>query len=194
MVLLTFAHLGEAQEFVNRKHTQKVDFHFSGLYKSDDEILLITKEGVQSTTERMASVCTYFSNKISHVINLGIAGSLSDNLQINQLYGIRKIFNENEIERTFQSEDARSKIDCITASHRVMDDGYAERLSKIAQIVDRELWACASVCSLFNLPFKSYKLISDRAGSLTSMDDIKKQIPLLSKHLFDFYKKLDNNI
>jgi hypothetical protein len=60
-------------------------------------------------------------------------------------------------------------------------------------MVDRELWACGSVCGFFKLPLKSYKLISDRAGSDSSIHKVKNRADEFSKHLFDFYKKLDLN-
>jgi nucleoside phosphorylase len=194
MILLTFAHKGEAQEFIKRKHTIAVDFYFEGIYRNDNELLIVTKEGLQSTTERLASVCTYFGNKIKLVINFGIAGSLSKRLQINQIYGIQKVFLEplqSAKSPIFTTYEQNSRIDCITAFNPVLDDSYAYNLAKIAQVVDRELWACASVCALFRLPLKSYKLISDKAGSKTASEQIRNRTSQYSKHLFDFYKKLD---
>jgi len=194
MILLAFAHKGEAREFIQRKHTIPVDFYFDGVFRNDNEILLITKEGIQSTTERMSSVCTYFGNKIEMAINLGIAGSLDKRLQVNQIYGINKIYVEPLLindTRIFSTWQQNSKVDCITAFNPVLDDKYAKRLAKFANVVDGELWACASVCSLYKIPLKSYKLISDRAGSNTSLQGIKRKASVFSKHLFDFFKKLD---
>ncbi len=58
MLLLTIAHHGEAQEFIRRKYKQTVEFHFKGLYRSDDGMLLICGEGIQIATMRLCS-CLY---------------------------------------------------------------------------------------------------------------------------------------
>ena len=193
MLLLTIAHQGEAKEFIKRKHTQAVDFHFPGVYRDDKEILLITGEGIQLTTLRMTALCTYFSNKIDRVINMGIAGSLDSSLQLNQIYGIRSVHHEYHGEQgypSFQCMETHSRFDCVSATKRVDNDIYAQSLEKIAPIVDRELWAIGSVCNQFNLPFKSYKLISDSAGKSTNDQQVKSRAISFSKHLFDFYKNL----
>jgi purine-nucleoside phosphorylase len=92
MLLLTFAHKNEAHVFIERKHTLPVDFSFPGLYRGDDQLLLITGEGVTSTLQKLSTVCEYFGGKLHQVLNLGVAGSLTSDLQVNQIYGIRKVF------------------------------------------------------------------------------------------------------
>ena len=193
MLLITMAHRGEAQEFIKRKYTQPTEFYFRGIYRSNEDILLLTGEGIQSTTIRLTAVCTYFGNKIDRVINMGIAGALDPALQLNQIYGIRRVcheFSDNPEYGSFQCVETFSKYDCITACRRVNDDKYAADLKNRAQIVDRELWAIGSVSSHFNLPFKSYKLISDYAGKITDSGQIRENAFDYSKHLFDFYKNL----
>ena len=193
MLLLTMAHHGEAQEFIKRKYTQPTDFYFRGIFRSNEDILLLTGEGIQNTTIRMTAVCTYFGNKIDRVLNMGIAGALDPSLQLNQIYGIRRVShefsNDNEY-GSFTCVKTFSKFDCITACRRVNDDKYVADLKNKAQIVDRELWAIGSVSRHFNLPFKSYKLISDYAGNTTDSGQIKENAIDFSKHLFDFYKNL----
>jgi nucleoside phosphorylase len=193
MLLMTIAHHGEAQEFIKRKYKQTVDFHFNGLYRSEDGMLLVSGEGLQMTSMRLTAVYTYFSHQIDRIINMGIAGSLSSQLQLNQIYGVRTVHHETRRNSEFPSFNCKetfSKLDCVSAVHPVLTDQYAQALSPIADIVDRELWAIGSVCQLFSIPFKSYKLISDKAGNQTNVDKIKLNAPQFSKHLFDFYKKL----
>jgi hypothetical protein len=81
-------------------------------------------------------------------------------------------------------------MDCITARKSVTDPIYAQALSKIAPIVDRELWGIGYSCINYGISFKSYKLISDFAGGTISEKDIKSKSAIYSKHLFDFYKNL----
>lgn len=193
MLLLCMAHKGEALEFIQRKFRQEVEFHFRGLYRSDEDMLLISGEGIQNTTMRLTAVYTYFSHQIDRVINMGIAGRLDAGLERNQIYGIRRVLHEysgNKAFPVYACRETLSKYDCVSAVDRVLDDDYAGRLRRLAPIVDREVWAVGAVCSLFALPFKSYKLISDQAGNQTGTENIIIQAPLYSKHLFDFYKKL----
>ena len=194
MIVLTFAHKGEAQEFIRRKHTIAVEFYFKGLFRCEDELLLISGEGLRTTAERLTAVCTYYGKNIFYVLNLGIAGALVNVLQVNQIYGIHRIYLESldmNTAKVYTTANQYSKYDCITARHPVLDRSYAQKLSVYAQIVDRELWACASVCERFKIPLKSYKLISDYADSHTLRHGIKGKAAGFSKHLFDFYKKLD---
>jgi nucleoside phosphorylase len=190
MLLIVIAHRAEAQEFINRKFKQEVDFHFKGLFRSNEDMLLISGEGIQNTTMRLTSVYTYFSHQIDRIINFGIAGSLNKNYQINQIYGIHGVFHELIHYPSYQCKETFSQVDCISALQPVLDGEYAGRLSANAGVVDRELWAIGAVCTLFAIPFKSYKLISDIAGDQTNIKEIKKNAPQFSKHLFDFYKKL----
>ena len=193
MLLLVIAHEGEAREFIKRKHTQAVDFHFKGLFRCADELLLVSGEGIQMTTMRLSAVCTYFAHKIERVLNLGIAGALDPALQMNQFYGIHLVHHQMKDDPgypSFTCKETGSRLACVTALQRVLDDRYAASLQEIAPIVDRELWAIGSVCQLFRLPFKSYKLISDRAGSQTKHRTVMAEKGKFAKHLFDFYKNL----
>ena len=45
MLLLVFAHRGEAQAFFNEWEFQTVEFYFTGLFKNKKYYLLITGEG-----------------------------------------------------------------------------------------------------------------------------------------------------
>jgi len=193
MLLLTMAHRGEAQEFIERIFTQPVDFHFPGIYRSEEDLLVLTGEGIETAILRVSSILTYFGNKVDRLLNMGIAGALLPSLQINQIYGIRHIHREHAPDKNYPSylcKETHSKMDCITANRPVLDNEYANLLKKKAQICDRELWGIGFTCDQFQIPFKSYKLISDYAGVDTDSKEIKTRATEFSKHLFDFYKNL----
>ena len=193
MFLLTIAHRGEAQEFIRRTFTQPVDFHFPGVYRDGEDLLLLTGEGIESAILRVSSVLTYFGNKIDRVLNMGIAGALISSLQINQIYGIRHVYREHQEENnhpSFSCKETHSRTDCITAQRGVLDTEYANFLKQSAQICDRELWGIGLTSDQYQIPFKSYKLISDYAGMDTDIGMIKSKASEYSKHLFDFYKNL----
>lgn len=193
MLLVTIAHRGEAQEFIKRTFTQPVDFYFQGFYRGREDFLLLTNEGIETSILRLSSVLTYFGNKIDRILNMGIAGALVPSLQINQIYGIRNVYHQFHPEidyPIFSCKETYSKTDAITALRRVTDKKYARSLRKMAQICDRELWGIALTSNQFQIPFKSYKLISDYAGENSELENIKAKSLLYSKHLFDFYTKL----
>jgi nucleoside phosphorylase len=193
MLLLTIAHKGEAQEFIKRAYTQPVDFHFPGIYRSGDDILLLTGDGSEQAILRISSVLTYFGTKIDRVLNMGIAGALSTQLQVNQIYGIRKVYHQSYLKQEnyiMDCKETHSKMDCITVNNPVLNSKLSKDLSETAQIVDRELWGIGFTCRQYGKSFKSYKLISDFADKNTNTEKIKSNSSYFSKHLFDFYKKL----
>jgi nucleoside phosphorylase len=192
-ILLTIAHRGEAQEFLRKGRFNPRPFYFDGVYASDREILLLTGEGLQTSTEKTAAVCAAFRDEIFMVINIGIAASLDAQIQPGNIYSIRTAYaetNQHIVFKTFTSEDQTAVADCISAHHRVLEAGDARRLAAFAPIVDRELWGCASVCALFNLPFRSYKLISDVAGDNSRCPDIQERAAEFSERLYQFYCEL----
>ena len=147
--LLLFAHRGEAQAFLKHWHLQPRAFAVDGLYASNQIMLCITGEGVQSASERAAVVCGAFYGEISEVVNLGVAGALASSLTVGSFCEIRTVYRESAgdiVFKTFTSAaPADTTIDCITADQRVLSTAYADRLRAFAPLVDRELWGIASV-------------------------------------------------
>ena len=191
MVVLTFAHKGEAQEFLRRKHNIPVDFHFSGVYRHENELLLLTGAGIENAAIRLKSILDYFGRKIQLVINLGIGGSLHERWEINQIYGIKKTLRENNpYGEIYQTRNKRTNIVCVSAERPVITDDHALKLARFADVVDLELWGCAHVSRQYGIELKAYKLISDRAGSRTNKAAVKQDAAIYASHLFDFYKKL----
>ncbi len=194
MRLLTFAHRGEAQVFLKRENYKSISFFFDGLYENGGDLLLITGEGLQKTTEKTAAVCASYNKKISHVINFGIAGSLSPELTLGEIYSVRTVYKENEF-HSFTTRGMTSRtaphFDCISALERVVNDEKAAKLGCFAQIVDRELWAIGSLASLFKIPFRSHKLIADQflfqTGSQTSCFDLRERAADFSEKIYDYF-------
>jgi len=188
--LLIFAHRGEAQEFLQQLPFQAADTAFKRFYETEQQALLLTGEGLRAAEERLSAFLNAFGKHISTVINLGIAGSLSDALPAGEIYPIRTAYREPEAGPafpSFHSAAPAAQRDCISARKRVLTPAYAQRLASFAPIVDRELWAIASLCADYSLPFLAYKLISDRAGVDTSTVDYKARARQFSEQLFDFY-------
>ncbi|MDD4974406.1 MAG: hypothetical protein PHY93_08635 [Bacteriovorax sp.] len=164
MKLLTFAHRGEAQAFLAAYTFKAVDFFFDGLLKSDDYYLLITGEGPHVASEKTIAVLAKFSEEITLVYNLGVAGSLNQKLKMHDLLWIRTSYahHAEKLEfKSYSSDSLKAGNDCMTAFTRVLDLTEKTKLSHFANIVDRELWAVASAANLFKKPYLALKIISD---------------------------------
>lgn len=182
MDLLVFAHRGEAQSFI--KHHK---FQDENLYRGVTYCVLITGEGIWEATK----LGRYLSD-IDRVINLGIAGALTRDLKLEEIYPIRTHYLYEYEKPQFKSfsNELDGQLDCITCLDRILDDKLANTLSNFAQIVDREAWMLAKISQDAGIPFESYKLISDYAGRETACFDIKEKAKEYSDTLFDYYQSL----
>ncbi|RLA62774.1 MAG: hypothetical protein DRQ88_01810 [Epsilonproteobacteria bacterium] len=192
MDLLTFAHRGEAKAFLKELPFKPLNFAFEGLYQSNDHFLLITGEGVQATSEKLAAVLGAF-NEIKQVLNFGVCGSLENKFNEGEIHPIRTCYLEKKSGMEFKSfsTDINNGIDCVSAHQRVLSIDYAKYLSHFAPLVDREVWAIGSVSSLFKKSFYSYKYISDHADGeeLCQMVSLKAQE--ISNTLYNHFLNLN---
>ena len=189
MLLITMAHRGEAQEFI-KQLSLKPEKNNTFIFKNDSVMLLLTGEGPYEVFTKLPYVIGKY--EVDNIINLGIAGSLNKDLEINKIYPIRTSYSYSNKPR-FESFTTKtnSLIDCITTDERVLSDSYASQLKPFAQIVDRELWAIAKVAKQFDVPLHAYKLISDIAGDTTQCFDLKQRAKEFSNLMFDFYKNIN---
>jgi hypothetical protein len=66
-------------------------------------------------------------------------------------------------------------LDCVTSFERILNPAKALPLSGIANLVDREAWGVAMAAKTIGVPFHSYKLISDQAGSLGACEVVREK-------------------
>ncbi len=205
MELLIFAHRPEAGYFIESDHwLPSPDLPFPLLkHKASDTALLITGEGIEKSILATSSVLSCEKN-ITSAINLGVAGHLQDSsekLQREEIYPIRTVYAETSNAR-LQSKSFTLQVsgdsqipsqDCLSVCQRVLDDKKAQSLSHFSPIVDRELWGIAMVCNKFQVPLRSYKLISDIAGQQTQCLDIRNQAQRYSRLLYEKYQTLLDN-
>lgn len=196
MELLTFAHRGEAKAFLKNNQFSPVPFLFDGLYKNEQRFLLIHGEGPQITSEKLAVVCGAFRDKIHAVINLGVCGSLREkSFKMGEVYPIRTCYREGEF-KSF-STPSKTGVDIISSKERVIDQDYAKNLSFFAPLVDREAWAVGSVCHLLNLPFYSFKLISDYSDNEDICQLVSSKSEEISQSLYNYFLQVkieDSNL
>jgi hypothetical protein len=196
MRLFTFAHFKEAEAFVNHFQFKSIPFIFDHVFQnSDGDYLLITGEGLQSTTEKLSAFLGSMNQSVKQIINLGISGSLSADITTGEIYLIRTCYSkptQESIEfKSFTTNHYITPIDCISVNQRIFDKKQRTELSAFAKIVDRELFAIGSVSHLFKIPFYSIKYISDDLESSDFCKTVTEEAPLFSNALLSFYLKLE---
>ena len=191
--LLVFAHRGEAQSFFKFDNLIAIKTPFENLYEGESYFLLISGEGHHSTLQKLSACCGLLGNKIDRLVNLGVAGSLTEELQIGSLASLRTIFfaHDGKLQfKSFTSSDPMAVLDGVTVTQRILSHEQDTQLKVYGSLVDREAWACGSVAQLFKLPFYSYKYISDRVAENTQeiCQRIKETAELYSHELYQFYQ------
>ena len=186
MKLLTFAHKPEAAAFFDSfsmKSTPK-----EGLYQSDFGWILITGEGIQESIARVALVLGSCP-EIKEVINLGVAGALQNQLRVGQVVEVAGSYAFDE-KALFKSFTLSGKVNCVTSGKRILDDSQLSPLLAMGDLVDRELWGVCYAAKEARVPVRSFKYISDKAGSLTACEVVKDLAQHASESLLNIFKGL----
>lgn len=195
------AHKGEAQIFLQNLHLKSVGGPFTGLYQNTEKnlMLLITGENFYNSLSKVSYLLGLHHkdspNPIHRLINLGIAGFL-DNENPFEEFNIMKV-RTSYYERDVQSMEFKSfscssfdleisECDLVTSYTRVKTSDHKKYLSHFAHTVDREFYGQALAAHNFNIPFHSFKLLSDVATDI-HCESIYKKAPLYSQKLFDFF-------
>jgi hypothetical protein len=182
------AHRGEAQEFL-KYFSMKQDSEYSNLYSNSDLFLLISGEGPFEVLTKLPYVLGKF--EITSIVNIGIAGSLCQQVKKGEIYEIRTVYAFSNNKPRFESFTGKtdSLLDCITTEDRVLSTKFAMELAPFANIIDREAWAITKVAKEFRKPVTIYKLISDIAGDETSCFDLKERAKEFSASMLDYFLK-----
>jgi hypothetical protein len=184
MHLITMAHLGEAQGVIDAFNLIKKS---PELYEGSEIILLLTGEGPFEAATRTAFHLSKYP--IQKIINLGIAGSINDELIMGEIYPIRSIYLIQDLKPAFKTFNAfDTGIDCLTSFERILDPEKARKLKGLGGLVDRELWGVAMAAKTAGIKIESFKLISDVAGTIEACEVIKDQAFVYSMKLAQHLK------
>lgn len=195
MKLLLFAHKLEAHAFLAQGPCLKFSNSVTGLYRRKEDFILLTTENPKLINERLQSALLLLHHQISGVINLGIAGSLSQNylqgriLPVGQFQIQLSMLTPSSIVKT----SVKSEILCLTTQARILDQDMANQIKNEyanAALVDKEGYYEASILSNWNpsISFSSYKLVSDLAGHVCH-NDVMSKAKQYGQSLFEFYQK-----
>lgn len=187
--LFVFATFHEAKAFLI--DTEAKELKSKRLYESDLGKVLITGMGSIST----ASVLARYLDGVSHVVNAGIAGSLSADIPVGSFHCIKTVFKH-----TLVPEDANDHcrtsakhlhpplpcsergVRLMTVDYPICNQSWKQDLSEIADVVDMEGYAVRAMCSEAEIPCTLYKLVSDVADE-KAPSGIRSAIQHLSKCL-----------
>lgn len=188
--LLCFAHYGEAGAFLSNAKRQPCGI-VDDFFESDIGLILITKEGVYDSIQSLTTILTLNDN-ISRVYNLGVAGGLSKQLNLNDIVEVRTVYAGAEAGFEFKSFTLNNEetYDCITAHRRIDTEKGLAPLRVIAQLVDRELWGIAKTCHHFSKPLRAFKVISDFANDGSTCSQVKDQAEIFSQRLYEHFSFL----
>jgi hypothetical protein len=179
MNLITMAHMGEAQAFIEGLNLVKVRENF---FTSGETALLLTGEGPFEAAIKTAEVLA--EKKYLRILNAGIAGALNTGLKKDDIFEIRSsyLFLDGP---QFKSFPLSSKgLDCLTSFKRVLDPQSAQEMRGVASLVDRELWGVAMSAKSAGVSLRSFKLISDLAGAESVCDIALENSRAWSQSLF----------
>ncbi len=165
------AHLGEAQGVIELFKLKRIT---PQRFEGENLTCLITGEGpfeAATSTSHELGRMNYHS-----VINLGIAGSFSEEYPIGEIYPVRSIYLVIENKPQFKSfKSFETGLDCLTSFERLLQSEKAPPLAGIAHLVDRESWGVALAAKNAGIKFTAYKLISDLAGTIGACEIARKK-------------------
>jgi adenosylhomocysteine nucleosidase len=105
---------------------------------------------------------------ITHIINAGVAGALSDELAVAGVYRITRTFRWPAGAPVYECEERWPTLPGVvlaTSDEPVFDPVLRAAMARHAQVVDMEGAAVAAECRESGIPFAALKGITDRAGT-----------------------------
>ena len=197
MKLLVFAHYGEAKEFIKNIPAIRARFDLHPqFYIAPDLALLITGEGMDRVFLSLGKVLAQLS-EIEQVNNFGIAATLDEQLARDRIVGVRTVYRylSSAMEfKSYSSSDEQANLDCVSSFQRIQNPREAKKLSHFGDLLDRELWAIGALCHFHHIPFRSFKLLSDRADGNASCQLIQSRTDEYSQRLFQQFERLPKDI
>lgn len=218
--LIVFAHYGEAQAFLKYYSPIKKKIDFVEYFESDILFFLISGEGGQQVNEKLIHLLAKVAYAVSDVFNFGVAGSLQDEVNLDNIYPIRTLyrygeslpfFNSFTTAYTQESESKNGKnfkerlslpLDIVSTDHRVLSSNFASLLKPFGHLVDMESYFIASVAKRYKKKLYVFKYTSDMAGENKHCLDIKNQglkysnefLNYFLNHNQEYSKKIKNSL
>ncbi len=194
MKLIVFAHPLEAMGLLKNENCKAFPFIFQGVYKFSEGYVLLTGEGIQSASESLAGFLGAHHEEINEIINLGVCGLLNEKYEKyhQELVEVRSSYLCLKDHMEFKSFELNTQsdlplLDCVTHSERI----HKTELRPFGHLIDRELWALASVAKKFRKKMRSIKVISDIVNQSSDQvcELVKENAETFSEKLYEWYLK-----
>ncbi|PKM10691.1 MAG: hypothetical protein CVV13_11985 [Gammaproteobacteria bacterium HGW-Gammaproteobacteria-3] len=171
--VLVFATAMEAAPLLQRLNARTERLLPFAVYRAqcganDKLLILITGMGLQAARQAMHYMMTHYAP--THIVNLGIAGSLSrdcalgDIVQVTETGVVRAGDDAIRITWTTLSAHAdKAPVRLLSVNEPVFDNTQKQKLAPYAQLVDMEGAAIAAFCQQHALSCRIFKIVSDDA-------------------------------
>jgi nucleoside phosphorylase len=182
----------EAEDCLSNFSLKSIPSEKGLLYEGDFGFLLITGMGSLNTLSSLYNL----PFKPSFILSLGVAGSLSDNLAIGEIYEAGAIHRylppslwkdnhmKNFHQRLYSSLNKEHQgLSIVSSDFPIHELQEKKLLAKHFQLVDMESYAIGHYCQQENVDFKIIKAISDTPSENASNGEIPKRLKKLSKSL-----------
>lgn len=196
----------EAENLINLLGSaSSVERHYDGstFYDYGDTVLAIS--GVGTIASAMATVLLISVYKCDRILNFGCSGCTGNIHNVGDIVTVEKVY-KNDVDLTLlgyeinqmsntekylylETDPNYPKITCCSG------DKYITRGSNIPPdtATDMEAFSVAYVCSKYNIPCKSYKIISDTCDKNYDAEEYMKNSKgvsnILCEHIFRTIKK-----
>jgi len=158
------------------------------IFRNENNFLLVCGEGIDNALTQTTAVLAILRDQITEVVNMSVAGSVHSELKVGSIYEIRHVYAAHDSLstefRSFACTHATGAVDCVSTRSRILNDQDALKLRPIAKLVDRELWGIAWAAQMLNTPVRSFKIVSDIAGSATSCERVRQDHDELLENLW----------
>ena len=196
--LLVFAHRGEACYFLENEK-MKASLKIPNLFQGEKFDVMIVGEGEISVIKKLPQVLTSFSSEYSSLINLGVAGSLNDQLLPFMCYPIETIYRSDFHLSSFQTFYPQNHLffkqlpeshSLTSINFRLLKEEQRKIIPLLSSLVDREAWMVALLADNFDLPFFCLKVVSDfPLKEETFCTQVVHHWEMYSEKLWNFYQK-----
>lgn len=172
---------------------KKTIYNSGTLYESAKLHLLRTGVGWQSAGKSFAAYLK--QHKPDTIINIGLAGCLSDECVPGQIYSVHRVVHEKSgagIEVPHERKDKQlAPVSLLTVDEAVFSNVKRNQLfhNFTTKLVDMEAFYLAEICTKNAIPFKCIKITSDNADE-QAREVFMQNYKILSRQLCEYVKMI----
>jgi len=138
-------------------------------FKKDDRAVAVGMIGMGKQLAKQSTERFITAVRPDRVLNAGIAGALSDALQLGEVYAVSEAVERPDgttppVPCDLTGLEGLPRVRLVTASKPVFDDALRVTLRSFGDMVDMEGAVVAAVCRAQGIPCTEIKCISDFAA------------------------------